>query len=435
MAKGAADVVEVEVNTTISGSCPEGALKIFDLLECSLSKKVYDSEPKPIRVVLEQKSKDASPGLPLRNYYSTWSDVLNHYSIEEVEEALAEAESSILEGDFPLCAFHVFSKRDRYSYKKFTERKFRTIQCGDLLLLVLLQRWLSDVKEQVEEFLPGFFTTTDRANYERRVSPLRVGYTFGIDFTAYDKNTLSPMIAAGIGLLCHLAKVPQNLERFFIETVSSSLLVVPVEENQLTLCSGGNPSGQYLTSYCNTLGHLVMNAFCYNKMFGIGPLEYLYGRSEVVRSVATGDDGLEGFLERADAVRAIEELPELLTSYFGIPAKVETLQEKPFPPNMLAPYLSRVEAKIPSGWVLLASRPNRTLGTLQWASKGDLQRPDFVENYKEQMRGIRNVLAGFEVLERLNIPTPENVRAFWRMCRRLDLEEVPRGAVDELCVR
>lgn len=436
VAKGGSDAVETEILATITG-LPNVDLTPYLVHMRQHLKDFVPEAPLPWSHVIGSKDPLSSPGLPLRNAFGSWAEFvssLGEGAMARIECELQETEDRIIAGDFPLSSFHVFSKRDKYSRKKVATRNFRTIQCGDSVLLFMSQRWLSKAKEQVEALIPGFFTVTDKQSYQAKVAPLRDSFTFGVDFTAYDKHQLQTLMSETISLICDLAELHPNLKKYFITSITSCTLVLPTESDSVVEMTGGNPSGQFLTSFCNTMGHLLMNTVVYKTLFDLNPAAF-WASTGPVRSVATGDDGLESFTSKASAELACAKIPQLLDDLFGIPAKIETLADgSVFPPGLLAPYLSRVEVRVPGAYVLVPARPNRSLGYLQWASPNDALDPNFASKQLERMAGIRNNLCGFEVIQQLlpGYPVPDAVLDFYDECERAALGNTPPAAFKQV---
>lgn len=424
LAKGGSDAIVDEISESVLGSCNVALDEYFDQFHDALSELVpFRFEPISYDVVVRRKNRKSSPGLPFSNFWTTFEDLLKEFPTEEegfleLAATAEEYERLVMAGRPPVTVFRVHSKKDKYSRRKIEQNTFRTIQAGDLYLLWVMQKYLLPYAEALEVAVPGVFLITDHAQYTLKVAPLRPKWTFGVDFTRYDKTESMDLMARTLQLLCDLAGVPQPIADFVIFSVCSPVLVTPGENDEVFFGCGSNPSGQLLTSVCNSLNHLLYNGVMYSYLFGIDFKRYILGVSPI-RSVATGDDGIEAFPDEKTAIVAMEQIPILLWEWFGVTAKIETAGGSPFPPGTMCPYLSQVEVQVPGGWVRVPSRPSRNLGNLQYEHPENMLSPLWVENFREKLTGVLDSMSGFLLLQVLkpSYPLPEQFLILLDLCK------------------
>ena len=424
LAKGGSDAVVEEISESVVGSCNVQLAEYYDMFHDALEGLVpFRFEPVSYDVVVRRKNRKSSPGLPFSNFWTTFDDLLSEFeSEEEGFQALAglaeDYERLIMEGKPPTAVFRVHSKKDKYSRKKIQLNSFRTIQAGDLFLLWVMQKYILPYAEALEIAVPGIFLVTDSAQYAMKVAPLRSKWTFGVDFTRYDKTESMDLMARTLKMLCDLAGVPALVAQYVVFSVAAPILVTPGADDELFFGCGSNPSGQLLTSVCNSLNHLLYNGVIYSQVFNTNFRRYVLGLASI-RSVATGDDGIEAFQDEETALVAMRWIPILLWEYFGVIAKIETANGKPFPPGTMCPYLSQVEVQVPCGWVRVPSRPSRNLGNLQYEHFECMLSSLWQENYREKLTGVLDSMSGFLLLQLLkpDYPVPEQFLALLDLCR------------------
>jgi hypothetical protein len=358
--------------------------------------------------------------------------MMEEFSMEELVGTMQEIEAAIMAGEDFMSLFYCFSKRDKYGPKKVIESRFRSIQCGDVFLLWLCQRWFSALVEFLEDKVPQFFVITSEDQYQQKVSDrLRDGFSFGVDFKAYDKSETGDIMDRSLRLLASMTKTPPVLVDFFVRTCCAPVLLLP--GGDIVSPSGSNPSGQYLTSIMNSLNHLVYNACAYRDLLGI-PFDAYLGDASVARSVMTGDDGIETLSNRDSAVSVMSQLPAYLLHTFGVVAKIDAVQDGgemlPYPKGILPPYLSMVEVAVPGARILVPARFNRLLPTLQFVTSHDQRHPSLTQLTKERIVGIYTVACGFEACRylRSGYPVPQAYLDFCQYAKEMDVELPNRHA-------
>lgn len=397
--KGPAEDLKGEMGKLISGSVN------YDLTEIERAMKAWIRNRVPVKVApsdyeicVRQKDLKSSVGMPWKFYFPDYSAMVDEFTYEGIANIMEEFERNILEGKPYISFFYLFSKLDKYSASKVETSSYRSIQVADVLVLFLMQKYFATVIKQLEVEARQMFLITDIDSYALRTDDHRQRYTFGVDFTAYDKTESSDLMRTSFRILCSRVQIPQRIADFIENAVCAPVYLIPLDGTPIYASGGSNPSGQYLTSVMNTLNHIIMNSVCVHEALGVPFDEYLENASDEARMVATGDDGIESFDNLSSAKIMMEAYPPMLYNYFGIVAKIDGVTHpdgsiQPFPPGVLPPYLSTVEWQIPGGQAIIPCRPNRVLATLQYVNIADAQ----IEGlYDEKIRGVSVCLSGFD---------------------------------------
>jgi len=267
-----------------------------------------------------------------------------------------------------------------------------------------MSRYFGPLAEALELLVPQFFLITTDEQYTAKVATLRGGHGFGIDFTAYDKAENAVLNRATLSLLGEFVAIPPAVLSFILDSVTTPVVVLP--DGDCYMPYGSNPSGQFLTSLMNTVNHLVMNTEVFAQVLDFDRDGYLAGR-EAIRSVMTGDDGIESAVSSAEALRAMALIPSAYQELFGIGAKVDAVTSAdgspvPYPSGVLPPYLSRVEIQVAGRHVLVPYRPHRVLAGLQFETTHDLNDPSYAEVRRQKVSSALLELSGFRVAQMLD---------------------------------
>lgn len=402
-------------------------------LGCDIEEEVADftevlaallpmAEPLTWQEAINGKENDSSVGLPYLNRHKDFGDFLESYPPLLLENILQEVEQSVLDGADPVCVCYVFSKRDKYTPQKCQGSRFRSIQCCDVLLLLIMRRWFYGMAHEFYVRMPQSYLVTTQSQYVAKTGPLRSGWSFGVDFSAYDKSESLALNLRVFRALCTRTMIPCRLRTWIERNVFSPTYLTA--GGDLYLPGGGNPSGQYLTSVLNTANHMVMNARCYKQLLGVRPLDYYMNRTKV-RSIMTGDDGIESFEDKEDADLCVKELPSLLSDLFCIGAKVDLpVDGSPYPPGVLPPYLSEVEVFRRGYCVKVPVRPHRVICGLQYQP---FCSPSITDVDRQKVESAIQSLAGFLVLKSLDktYPMPACVASLVSLADRVGVEVPP----------
>lgn len=364
-------------------------------------------EPIPYDVVVLSKKMDTSPGMPLRNTWTTYGDLLLDIDIKQVCKDLYEWEESILNGRLVVTpVIQVFGKRDKYSQSKLQTGRYRTIQCTDLGIVFLMKRYYGDFIERLELALPWMYLVTNTTQYDLKVARLRQGLNVGVDFTAFDRCQNPIIIERTLRLLSLLAGVPTSITDFVVGSIAHSVCLCP--NGDMYLPGGLNPSGQYLTSAVNTVNHMVINLCYFYDVEQLQPLFLLNGmRFNSVPgpylASMTGDDGIDHFNNDKLLINFRDKYSDYVRDRFAIVTKLDyrlTKEgKKDVYRDMLPPYLSSVEIEIGSFgrrlYVNVPARPNRVLTGLQWCTSNDNTDPNYNDKRAEQVVGILQCFSAY----------------------------------------
>lgn len=363
------------------------------------SRVPFRVKPIPYDQVVRGKDLKSSVGMPWKAIYADYGAMVDDLGFEKIAELAQEVEDVILQGGDYFHAYYIFSKLDKYTYSKLKTNSFRSIQVADLFVLFMVQRYYGVVATQLELSSNQMYLITNNEMYEDRMQHHRERYSFGVDFTAYDKTETSDLMRMSFRLLSSRCDVPKQVRLFLEETICCPIYLVPLEGEVVFSTGSSNPSGQFLTSVMNTMNHIIMNMICNHEALGVDYEDYLDNESEIARMVATGDDGIESYQTRKDAILMMDQYPILLNEIFGIKAKIDGVTTdnglEPYEPGCLPPYLSTLEVELPGGYVTVPARFNRMLPTLQFVGVQDV---GDAELYQEKIRGVSDNSHGFEVL-------------------------------------
>lgn len=401
--KGDSFHISREIETTLSGrpNVSDDVLDhVYDALEDHIKQYVcarYD--PLPFEDVINTKDPSTSPGYPMRNIWTNFGDMRDEIVVDDMVADLYAWENSILHGE-PVVTpvIQVFGKRDRYSSSKLASGRYRTIQCTDLGVIMLMKRYFSEYIERLELSIPWIYLITNTPQYDLKIARLRRGANIGVDFTAYDRCQSAYLVRRTLRLLCDLAHVPSRIADFIVDTISRSICVTP--DGNIYTPGGLNPSGHFLTSPVNTLNHMVMNLCFFLEEAQIPSSVILkgmgYGQEGAYVAAMTGDDGIDHFNDLTLLKIFRDKYAHYMQCSFAIGTKLDYRITKDGKEdvfwNMLPPYLSAVEVQVGSVggdvYVLVPARPNRVLSSLQWCSPSDHNDPDYDNKRTEQLQGI-----------------------------------------------
>lgn len=421
LCKGPSEYLEDEMKKLTTGSMnyPLAKLKqVEESLRMWMAGKVpMRHQPVDYKQIVVGKDPKSSVGMPWKAVYADYGAMIDDLGYDTIARIAQEVEDNILEGRDYFHAYYIFSKLDKYTYKKLKTNAFRSIQVADVFVLFMLQKYYGTMVHELELSSSQMFLITDVETYEERMSYHRRRYSFGVDFTAYDKTETSDLMRLSFKLLSERTMVPKKLKAYLEEVVCSPIYLVPIE-GVIYGTGSSNPSGQFLTSAMNTVNHITMNMICNHEALGIPFDDYLDNQSEIARMVATGDDGVESYESRGDAVTMMTQYPILLSEIFGIVAKIEGAtvdgRMEPFEPGCLPPYLAMVEVQTPGGYVVVPARFTRMLPTLQYAGVEEI---GDTELYQAKLMGVSDASSGFEFLANSmpDYPIPQSYIDFRRV--------------------
>jgi len=374
-----------------------------------------------------EKEEDTSMGYPLATRHANHGDFLKCYSrgeptdndLEDLYNDLEMTEKLVLEGKCPISYWKCMNKEDKYSTKKVVSRAFRMVSIGSYFLLCLCRRYLKIVDKHLKEIIKQFHLVTDEEHYITHVLDRVAGrFSMGVDYTAFDKNSSRYFVIESMKFLDYMSgyQTPRPIMEYIILNISNPMTVLTNKDTGESLyynLNATNPSGQYHTSNVNSLTHLYHNLIIFKEVLRV-PIEDYLNDIWVIRSCMTGDDGLETAQDPCELMLRVELLTTKVESWFGIPAKVEGLTNPngkliPFPPDVMAPYLSQVcVVNEEQGFYhLLPSNPKRSLAKMIYVPENC--RTKFDELMTDRVRNLLDGIHGIAVNKYLNPDVPDNI--------------------------
>lgn len=438
-----------ELVNTFQGSpkavygCKEEVDDIFDSLFHNWKAYVGEYSPMSWEAVIDSKDRNTSLGYPLCYYYPTMGDLLdvengNGFSVEELATYLAEMEEHLIStGSAPMAVWRPFPKVDKYSTAKVKASKFRLVSVGPFFLLSLCKRYFQELVHTLEVAIRQFYLITgDKEYVQKIVARLLNGYSWGVDYTAFDKNSTSYLTTAGFMLLDRLSgyRVPRAVVRYITLSVSQpiSMIIAPTGRCEIYCMCSSNPSGQFFTSYTNSITHLVHNILFCSLHYKCTHTDYLQDEAPM-RSVMTGDDGIDVVASYQEAVDTSLALTQFLEEYFNIPAKIDFLEyvdgsKGPFPPGVLPVYLNQILVTLDGdegSMYLIPSNPRRFLPRLSFVQPSDI-RDSLEDTLRQRVTGIMQEVKPLILHEYVYPQFPRNavVDAIKRFAERLGLAPI-----------
>lgn len=370
----------------------------------------------PWEEVISMKDPDTSVGYPLCTYYQTFADLLKDYTLEDMVKEMQEAEDAIMSGSYPPAVWRPFPKVDKYSDRKVATLKFRLVSTGPLFLLSLCRRWYSVTETRLKEAIPQMFViTTPEAYNDKVVSRMTHGFTFGIDYTSFDKNSCGYLTSKTLELLDRLTgkTVPRPIYEYISLSITQplSLIIEPDGRESLYALTSTNPSGNYFTTWVNTATHIFHNCFFMKYIMRETVADYLQDFASMV-TIATGDDGVERFDSDRNGLKRAHMLCEFIEDQFSIPCKLDLLKKDGelalYQPDLMAPYLnSLLIEKEPKSYYTIPLNPKRFIPRLLFMADGEL-RGTMDGTLSERALGIVNELRPLILHEYLNPHLPRN---------------------------
>lgn len=392
----------------------------YDVLYHSWKTYVGPSDPLPWEEVIMSKDPNTSLGYPLAYDYGTMEELLEDITMEELSEIFQSYEDTLLEGFLPPATWRPFPKMDKYSGKKVMSSKFRLVSVGNVFFLALCKRWFSQVVTALEEAVDQFYINTGPEIFNRKfVMRMLNAYSWGVDYTAFDKNSTAMFTLLGFKLLHRLSC--QSTPKFIYEYIALniaqplSIIVSPDRTLQCYLLCSSNPSGQFFTSYTNSCTHLVHNLLFSMIYLGESGYDYIADRGQL-RSIMTGDDGVDLAETEAKAVKISSEMCRFVEEFFNIPAKLEFMEDEsgrnvPFPPGISPVYLNKVYVVKDDGTsYLIPSNLRRLLPRLMFVQPSDVK-GTLRETLQERVIGILQEVQPTLLHEYFHPCYPKNVIA------------------------
>lgn len=458
--KGGYEDVVREITSGANGSCaievekPEVLEFVYEQMYQAWSRYQVSNVVLTWREALDEKDMSTSVGYPACRYTSTYLDLIKQIQedeptrdpVEVLAEEMEECEQLVLQGSCPPVVWRPFGKLDKYSTSKVQSRKFRTVSTGPLFLLTLMRRYYSVATKHLETSIPQMYLFTGpEACYEKVWSRMAGTRTFGVDYTSFDKNSVKTLNIRSFMLLDKLTgkTVPRPIFDYICLGITQpmSLVYNNSGEPELFNLNGTNPSGQLMTSWCNTATHAAHNCTFLWEKYHVHPVDYLSDMS-MLRSIMTGDDGVES-VDHMDPDTFAQELATFIQSAFNIPCKLDLLNlpdgtRTCYKEDLVAPYLNKVMiSPTPQTMYLIPVHPRRFIPRLYFLVEGDYKGPK-TEVLQTRLSGIVNEIQPLIFHEYFNpsLPTNEIVESILKYAKEMNVR-VPSvyECTDEFVIR
>lgn len=426
--KGGSDALIKEVENSFSGA-PDVVLNrsdhidsVFDALYKTWREFTFMSKPMTWEEALTVKDKDTSVGFPLCARYADFGDLIEKETMERVVAWCEELETAVCAGSYPETVWKLFPKEDKYKTKKIEENKYRVLSIGPLFLLSLCRRYYSRAESHLKVMIPQMYVITDQENFERKVfNRMRGSETFGIDYTAFDKNSCQYLVGKSFQLLDRLvgSEVPRHVYNYIFQSITQpNSMIIDEEGNQIVYgLTATNPSGEFFTTWVNTVTHIVHNASFVDTVLKVHPEDYLRDYAPL-RSVCTGDDGVEAVTDSEvpnNTLNIANKLCEYISREFGIPARLDLLIDDtnegklcPFPKDLMAPYLNDLLVVMQErSYYRIYTNPKRLLPRLNFVTQNSII-GDVRHTLSERVDGIMERLRPNFFHEYANPSLPKN---------------------------
>lgn len=345
---------------------------------------------------VRRKELSKSPGKPWKTFYPCYGDILRRLSesLEHAYSLMAAAlqlyEEAVVRGDITTGWFTAQMKQDRYSSQKLTKRKFRSIQCPEMFFNLLMVKYCEPVDEVFKFTSPHILAYRDHD----QMTKLRdfSSSSFGIDFTACDKNVAGFYSAEYARHCALLSGASPAVCKFIFDNLMSPLVWFPDD----TYCRlfGSNMSGTIITTGTNCAYHI----FVEERLQSHFPHKHL----------CLSDDGLIN-------ANSIHPHLKLLYAIYGqAVVKIDTHNESFYP--SIPPFLGfnwlSVETTEGRGLVMVPTDLLRAVSTLQFDQE------DGVELFRQRVKGISETMVGFLLLQEAGIPIPMLVQQVFLLAER-----------------
>jgi hypothetical protein len=349
-------------------------------------------EPLDWHIVIENLLElNTGVGVPWKQDYRNKSEMIQDFTQAGLVEYLQALESAIIhDGFFPEFTWDVFSKLDKYKKSKLDSNRLRTIQGGDVILLILMLRWISPAVKHLYAKHNRFYVVADNHTFAKRITAaFAQSFTCGLDATGFDRGVPANVMERIITDLCDKSGCPIEVTSVLLNGAVYGPLQLPWGD--LMDRFGGNPSGIFLTTILNCAFNDLMHIEVYTDMFG---LDF----DKFVHWIVTGDDSVDGFRKSAGLPPTPDDLVDAFSN-FGLEYKIDLMDGGYFPPvfGCHAPYLSKVSV-VREGFVIpVPVEPRRNLG---WYHTVDPAKP--LSKQLDSLVGVRESLMPFAVCRALD---------------------------------
>ena len=374
-------------------------------------------EPIPYETILSELLElNTGTGRPLKQQYSTKKQMLDELTIPHLVSYLTWLEDQIAAGtETPEMVFDVFSKLDKYKFKKIYGNRLRTIQGGDVIYLIQLMRWVYPATKTLYDQHPRFMLTFDMHSFVERVTLAFAGdYTIGMDATGFDRGVPATVTNFVVLDLAARSECPAAMQVHLAKVASYGPLQLP--SGELLNRSGGNPSGIFLTSLFNCVFNDLMHIEVYQSIFGLDFDSHVHW-------IMTGDDSIDGFKAVIDHAVLVKEFNNFGLIYNADLCTDEQGELCLFPPGLglHAPYLSKVSVVRNGIVTVVPSDPTRNLGHYHTFDPQTTQ-----SERRASLTGVRESLLPFSAVQLLDpsYPVPSCVVDFFSFCDGFGVEGI-----------
>jgi hypothetical protein len=263
-----------------------------------------------------------------------------------------------------------------------------------MFVTAIMRKYCESSQSKLKVELPWVFLETTREQYERKVLNRMLNlHSIGIDMSKFDKRHSATILSWTLRILFKHTMMPQAVQEFMIKAICKGTYVLP--DGTSVLINGTNPSGNYLTSWNNTITHRIYNLFLFSLILDC-PVAEVDTR---VVSVCTSDDGIDGFKAEADCRKVADEIKTVGDCWFRINFKVARMVgDSPcHPPGILPVYLSNVLVKRGDSYIPIPADFRKRLCKLQF-QQGKPSRSDWLR----VAMGILSSANGFFGLKHLD---------------------------------
>lgn len=394
--------------------------EVFDTMYHLWRGYIGSVEPTPWIDVVKDKDPKTSLGYPLCYAYTNVEALLQEFTHEDIAELLESYEAQLEGGVMPPSIWRPFPKVDKYSSKKVLDRKFRLVSVGSFFLLMLCKRYFKTALEILEEGIRQFYLKTGNTQFsEKFLGRMLGGYSWGIDYTAFDKNSTQLFTIKGLQLLDRLTGefTPRRVFNYIVLSISQpmSMIISPSGKREIYMLCSSNPSGQFFTSWTNSVTHLAHNCLFSRIMLGESELDYLTDLG-TMKSIMTGDDGVDAVGTQKEAETISRAICKFVDEKFNIPAKLEFLVDEngdkvPFPPGVSPVYLNKVlVTKAGGSSYVVPSNLKRLIPRLMFVLQSDIIGSKY-ETLNQRCQGILNEVMPTLLHEYYHRNYPKNVIA------------------------
>lgn len=373
--------------------------------------------------VVRMKDLSKSLGPPLQFSHGNYRKLLEALlgkpieCMEELELAfsamaswMARVEELLLKGSPLHSCFSVAPKNDLHTGKKIETERLRSLCGPGLLSLLMSMRWFGDVDLHYKIRSKEAYAVQNADLYAKKTRNVRGMYTFGLDFSGFDKTIPGDVLCACVEGYLDRVVLPEgeegaNLRAFFLQDLVSPSILCPGGE--ILLPTGGNPSGNKLTSGLNSLVHQIsanIARVALRMNFGL---------------VCTGDDSIYGHPDQSKAERLSREIADFYKWTFGYVSKIEKMADgSVFPPGLLPPYLSMVEHWVSDReFILVAADPRRSVSSTAFyvGSPHDDAAVELASTREMVCGVLTSRWQTFFAAEHFGLPLAAPLRALWQL--------------------